>query len=108
MGKYRVGIIGFGWVAEAHLEAFKKIDQFEPYAILSGRQLDTVVLKEKYGVNVKIYNDIDKFLADKEIDVVDICTPSFLHYEQTIAASNAGKHIPCCIPSKEIGPALRK
>ncbi len=93
MSKYRIGIIGFGWVAEAHLEAFKKVDQFEPYAILSGRQLDPMELKEKYGVDVKIYNDIDKFLADKEIDVVDICTPSFLHHEQTIAASNAGKHI---------------
>jgi predicted dehydrogenase len=93
MNKYRVGIVGFGWVAEAHLEALKKVDQFEPYAILSTRKLDASEFKKKHGVDVIIYNDMDKFLADEKIDVVDICTPSFLHYEQTIAASNAGKHI---------------
>jgi UDP-N-acetyl-2-amino-2-deoxyglucuronate dehydrogenase len=93
MNKYRVGIIGFGWVAGAHLEAFKKMDQFEPYAILSTRPLDPADLRKSHGVDVKVYNDIDLFMADKNIDVVDICTPHFLHLEQTLAASNAGKHV---------------
>ncbi|MBL7007061.1 MAG: hypothetical protein ISR78_08280 [Spirochaetia bacterium] len=57
MNKYRVGIIGFGWVAGAHLEAFKKMDQFEPYAILSTRPLDPVEFKKQHGADVKIYND---------------------------------------------------
>jgi len=93
MKKYKVGIVGFGWVAGAHLESFRKSSNFEPVAILSTRQLDPSEINTKYGVNVKIYNDYAKFLRDDSIDVVDICTPHFLHPEQTIAASNAKKHV---------------
>ena len=45
MKKYRVGIIGMGWVAGAHLEAFKQIEQFEPHSILSTRKLDPAEFK---------------------------------------------------------------
>ena len=40
MKKYRVGIVGFGWVAGAHLTTFKSFPQFEPVAIMSRRKLD--------------------------------------------------------------------
>jgi predicted dehydrogenase len=115
MSKYRVGIIGMGWVAGAHLEAFKQVDQFEPYSILSTRKLDPADIKKKYGVDVKIFNDLEKFLADENLDVVDICSPSFLHRDQAIAASNAGKQVLIEKPialnfedSKEILKAVRK
>lgn len=91
--KYRVGIVGFGWVAGAHLESFRRLDSYEPAAIMSRRDLDPKQIKETHGVDVKIYNDWEKFLQDDGIDVVDICTPHFLHPRQTIDASNAGKQI---------------
>ncbi len=62
-------------------------------AVMSTRDLDPQELKGKYGLDLKIYNDYDRFLADPEIDIVDICTPSFLHSEQSIAAANAGKDL---------------
>jgi predicted dehydrogenase len=115
MSKYRVGIIGMGWVAGAHLEAFKQVDQFEPYSILSTRKLDPADIKKKYGIDVKIFNDLEKFLADENLDVVDICSPSFLHRDQAIAASNAGKQVLIEKPialnfedSKEILKVVRK
>jgi len=91
--KYRVGIVGFGWVAGAHLESFCRLDSYEPAAIMSRRDLDPKQIKESHGADVKIYNDWEKFLQDDGIDVVDICTPHFLHPRQTIDASNAGKQI---------------
>ena len=30
-----------------------------------------------------------------DLDVIDICTPSFLHYEQTLQVLDAGKHVIC-------------
>ncbi len=93
MSTYKVGILGFGWVAGAHLESFCKMDQFEPVAILSRRNLDPKEIKTSYGADVRIYNDYDELLQDDDIDVVDICTPHFLHKEQTIRASDAGKHV---------------
>lgn len=93
MKEYGVGIVGFGWVAGGHLLSFLKGNRFRPVAVMSTRALDPSMFKEKYGIDVKVYNDYDKFLSDPEIDVVDICTPHFLHCDQAVLASDAGKQL---------------
>jgi len=93
MNKYKVGIVGFGWVATAHMSTFAELPNFEPIAIMSRRKLDPAEIKAQYGADVKIYNDYDEFLKDKDIDIVDICTPHPFHPEQTIKAANAGKDL---------------
>lgn len=93
MNTYKVGIAGFGWVAGAHLKSFAELPNYEPVAIMSRRKLDPAAIKAQYGVDVKIYNDYKKFLKDKKIDIVDICTPHPFHPEQTIKAAKAGKNL---------------
>ena len=44
-----------------------------------------------YGA--KVYPDFEALLED--VDVVDICTPTFLHHEMVLRAAQAGKHILC-------------
>src|SRR5262249_55275036 len=41
------------------------------------------------------HRDYRALLADKDIDVVDICTPPALHAEMIVAAVAAGKHVIC-------------
>ena len=41
------------------------------------------------------YRDFRDLLADKEIDVVDICTPPALHATMIVEAMQAGKHVIC-------------
>ncbi len=93
MNTYNVGIVGFGWVAGAHLTTFCELPSFRPVAILSRRQLDPAAIKARYGAEVKIYNDYDRFLKDDSIQVVDICTPHPFHPEQAIRAAEAKKHL---------------
>ena len=93
MNRYKVGIVGLGWVAGAHIKSFKEIPGFETTAILSRRNLDPALIKEHYGVNVRIYHDYDDFVRDPDIDIVDICTPHPFHAEQTVKAAEAGKHV---------------
>jgi len=93
MKTYKVGIVGFGWVAGAHLKTFTELPNYEPTAIMSRRSLDPDQIKNEYGCDVKIYNDYDEFLNDDNIDIVDICTPHPFHPEETVKAANAGKHI---------------
>ncbi len=93
MKTYRVGIVGFGWVAGAHLASFAKLQNYEPAAIVSRRNLDPADIEKDYGVEVKIFHDLDSLLSDDSIDIVDICTPHFLHPEQTIQAAEAKKHV---------------
>jgi predicted dehydrogenase len=89
----RIGIVGVGWVAGAHIDTFNKVNGAAVTAVCSRRKLDPAELKARFGVPVKVYNRYADMLADKSIDVVDICTPHPLHPRQTIAAAQAGKHL---------------
>ena len=42
---------------------------------------------------MKAYQDLDAFLADPELEIVTIATPSGAHLEPALAAARAGKHI---------------
>ncbi len=93
MKKYRVGIVGLGWVAGSHIMNFNEMENFDVTAVMTGRELTPDTVKAQHGIDAKIYNDYDKFLKDGDIDIVDICTPHPLHPEQTIKAAQAGKDL---------------
>src|SRR5207302_9094111 len=42
---------------------------------------------------IKKYRRLDELLADRDIDLVDICNPTHLHAETAIKALEAGKHV---------------
>ena len=93
MDNLNVGIVGLGWVAGAHIEAFKAVTGSDVTAICSRREHDESVLAETYGTPLKAYTDFDKMLADPDVHIIDICTPHPFHAEQAIAAAQAGKHL---------------
>ncbi|HEY3131447.1 MAG TPA: Gfo/Idh/MocA family oxidoreductase [Acidobacteriota bacterium] len=93
MKNYGVGIIGFGWVAGAHIQALQSIEGLNVVAVCSRRRLDPVELKKRFGILVKVYNKYDRMLADSDVDIVDICTEHPAHPPQAIAAARAGKHL---------------
>lgn len=93
MGDLRIGIVGLGWVAGAHIETFKHVTGARVTAVCSRRRQDPAELKAKYGIPLRAYTDYDRMLADPEIDVIDICTPHPFHPRQAIAAARAGKHL---------------
>lgn len=47
---------------------------------------------EKYGVK-KFYLSLDEMLSDPAIDIVSLCSPISLHYQQGLAAIKAGKSV---------------
>lgn len=93
MNLYRVGIVGFGWAAGAHLKSFTELPGYQPVAIMTRRNLDPARIKADYGVDVRMYHDYDAFLRDEKIDIVDICTPHPFHAEQAVKAAEAKKHL---------------
>lgn len=92
MKKYKVGIIGYGWAAGAHIAAINATSHAQVTAVYSARKLDDAEVSSRHGGSIKTYTDFDEFL-NSGIDVVDICSMPALHAEQAIAAANAGKHI---------------
>ena len=49
---------------------------------------------EKYGVK-SWYDSYEALLEDKNVDMVTLCSPIGLHYNQAVMALNKGKHIHC-------------
>ena len=93
MSELGIGIVGLGWVAGAHIEAFKQVNGGQVRAICSRREHDPAALEAQFGIPLKTYTDYDAMLADSDIDVVDICTPHPQHPQQAIAAAEAKKHL---------------
>src|SRR5690625_3975784 len=93
MDKLNVGIIGYGWVATAHIHAINAGGLAHVTHIYSSREHDDNELSEKWGSDITTYTDLDTMLADDNLDVVSICSANDEHKEQAIAAANAGKHI---------------
>src|SRR5215203_7500130 len=94
--RLRVGLIGTGTIAfSAHLPAIRKLkDTLELVAVADIREDNAARAAKEYGAEAS-YGDYRELLARGDLDFVDICTPEFLHAEQTEAASAAGVHIIC-------------
>lgn len=115
MSDLKVGVVGLGWVAGAHIETFRNIDGADVTAVCTRRHVDEAELAKQFGIPVKMYRNYDEMLNDPSLDVIDICTPHSLHPGQAIAAAQAGKHLliekPIALTyedTKAVGAAVRK
>lgn len=115
MKKYNVGIIGYGWVASAHIPAINASSLAQVTAVYSSRALDSAALSAQHGGEITAYTDLDALLANPDIDAVSICSYPYQHAAQVIQAAAAGKHLiiekPLCLSRKDlraIQAAIRK
>lgn len=58
------------------------------------KQEELASAKQRYGFEFTTAN-FDDLLNDPEVDVIDICTPPYMHAQLIIEALNAGKHVIC-------------
>ncbi len=91
-----IGVAGAGRATELHMNALLRYTGVPVcFKHIIARRFEQVeAMKERYGfVNASL--DFNDLLKDDEIDVIDICTPPYVHKEMIIAALNAGKHVIC-------------
>ena len=93
MKEYSVGIVGYGWAAEAHIQAINQGTGGRVTKICSSRALDSEALSARHGFPVRTYRDYAAMLAEPDLDVVAITSYHRDHAAQAIAAARAGKHI---------------
>lgn len=91
--KYNVGIIGYGWVAQAHIAAIHATTQARVTAVYSSRGVNEAEISAKHGGSIRAYTDLGEMLRDPQIHAVSICSYPYQHREHAIAAARAGKHI---------------
>lgn len=95
MEKFNVGIIGYGWVAGAHIGAINASPHAQVTAICDPRPLDAAELSAKHGSKITTFQDPQKLLADPSVNVVSITSYPYEHAALAMAAAKAGKHIIC-------------
>ncbi|MEM4006743.1 MAG: Gfo/Idh/MocA family oxidoreductase [Nitrososphaerota archaeon] len=102
--KVRIGLVGCGVISYAHMNAYTQIPQAEVIAVCDVVESLANTLAKRYGVK-EIYTDYEKMLSKEDIDVIDICVPTFLHKDFIVRALEAGKHVFC---EKPIATNLRE
>jgi len=93
MKRFNVGVVGYGWVATAHIAAINANPLAQVTAVCSRRALDPAELSARHGGELRFYQDLDRLLADPEINIVSICSMPSQHDDQAIRAARAGKHL---------------
>jgi predicted dehydrogenase len=91
--KNAAAIIGLGFVGRAHFDALRRLG-IPVHGILGSSPDRTVAACKSLGIE-KTYSCLDEIAADSSATVVHICTPNYLHFEQSSHLLRAGKHVLC-------------
>ncbi len=93
-----IAVIGYGYMGKVHTLCYKNLPfyynlpdtKLNLYAVMDVRR----EIQKEAGFT-KFFNDYEKLLADPKVDVVDICTPNFMHKPILMKAIKANKAIYC-------------
>lgn len=96
MKKITLGMLGAGRATELHMYALKRVSgiEIEFKTIVARREEQLIPAAKLYGFKNYSY-EIKDILDDPEIDVVDICTPPYLHENMIEQIIKSGKHVIC-------------
>ncbi len=105
--KVKVGIIGTGWIAEAHVKAYQKCPDVEIVALADLIPGKAEAFCERYGVgdNITFFPSHKELIDSGMCDAVSVCTYNATHAECTIYALNHGVSVllekPMCVTLDE-------
>ncbi|GAB3615511.1 Gfo/Idh/MocA family oxidoreductase [Okibacterium endophyticum] len=94
MQPIRIGLIGAGGIAGAHVAGYKRNPDSVVFAAVADPVAANAVARAA-GTDAAIYHDYREMLDLADIDAVDICLPHHLHKDAIVAAAQAGKHVLC-------------
>ncbi len=103
----RVGIIGLGGMGNMHLGCYAAVQGAEVVAVADIREERLHAGQTSQQINIgagggrldpekqKLTTNADELIDDPDIDMLDICLPTFLHAEHCKKGLQAGKHVLC-------------
>lgn len=86
----KVGIVGIGGISGAHIPAWEAMEETELVALCDIRS----ECLEKYP-DKHLYKDFEEMLNAEQIDILDICLPTYLHADFAVQAMERGIHVIC-------------
>ena len=94
-GPVRIGIIGGGAIAGAHLGGYLQAPESVAVTAIADIDPDHARQRADRAGGARVFVDYREMLASSLVDAVDICLPHHLHAEAIVAAAEAGMHILC-------------
>ncbi len=119
-GSVNIAVVGLGFMGVTHLRAYQQQPNARIVAVCDSVRLPvngmlagvTGNIKRSDDINlgpqVKVFRELKDVLKDKEVELVDLCTPTPLHPEQAMAALKAGKNVFCEKPLARSTKAARR
>lgn len=89
----KVALLGAGVMGGVHGNGYKSIEGAKLVAVCDLREEKGTAIASQHNANY--YKDFDEMMRSEEIDVVDICLPTYLHKEFALKAIEMGKHVFC-------------
>jgi len=87
-----MGLIGPGFIAAHHIDAVRRLGNVEVAAI-AGSTFESARRKAREWNIARASGDYRELTGDPAIDVIHNTTPNHLHFEVSLAALRAGKHV---------------
>lgn len=93
-GLFRFAIVGYGNIGRRHAEHILRHNEASLTLICDNNPAQYAALLAKRP-DIIFCENFSAVLQNENIDIVNICTPNYLHAEMSIAALRAGKHVVC-------------
>src|SRR5262245_1745178 len=97
-----IGVIGFGWMGQAHSRSYLRIPTlfpertYEPSLVICADNVEGRRDEATAGFGFgKATADWQQVIDHPDVQVVAVTAPNMLHEELCLAAAQAGKHIFC-------------
>ncbi|MEM2889608.1 MAG: Gfo/Idh/MocA family oxidoreductase [Candidatus Bathyarchaeia archaeon] len=91
MSKINVAVLGCGFWGKNHARVLSEIENCNLLAVADVNGEKARSIGEKYYI--RWYTDPSKIIERKEIELINICTPTITHAELALEAIEAGKHV---------------
>lgn len=103
----KVAILGYGGIARAHRKGYEQLaEQGAPVELVALCDIDESQFEKLVTINqggdnnassksYRTYTDLEEMLAKEELDIIDICLPTYLHCEYTCKLLRRGYHVQC-------------
>lgn len=92
--RIKAAVLGTGFIGRVHVESLRRLGNVEVVAVAGSSEERAQECADQMNIEWAV-GDYRELLTDPEIEVIHICTPNSLHYEQTMASFQAGKHVVC-------------
>ncbi len=105
----KIGLVGCGFMGGMHSACYDVIEGAQVVAVADVRPEKAEEVAKVH--NAEIYSTGEELIANADVDVIDICLPTYLHTQHAVLAMKAGKNVflekPVCL-TKEEGELLLK